>query len=70
MSPADAARVWMRRNECTDSGLAAINYCEDGTMNVNYQETPHGIIILLHNGTGIPVPYKYAGSAHGLLIAN
>ena len=70
MTPAEAARVWMRLNECTDAGVAAINYEENGVMSVNYQETHHGIIILLHNGTGIPVPYKYDGSADNLLCAN
>lgn len=67
MSPAEAARVWMRINECTDNGLAAINHGEDREMSVNYQETPHGINIILRNGTCIPVPYRYDGSTHNLL---
>ena len=67
MSADAAARVWMKLNECADNGLAAIYDDEDGMMSVNYQETPHGIIILLHNGTGLPVPYKYDGSTENLL---
>ena len=67
VSADDAARTWMRLNECTDIGRSAINDEGDGMMSVNYQETPHGITILLHNGTGLPVPYKYDGSTDNLL---
>lgn len=70
MSAADAAKVWMRRNECTDNGQAAIHYGEDRTMSVNYQETSYGISILLHDGTCIPVPYKYQGDNAYLLATN
>lgn len=59
MTPNDAARIWMRLNECTEDGLSAIQYHDDGTMSVNYKETKHGIIIMLRNGTGVPVMYKY-----------
>lgn len=61
MSPSEVAKIWMLRNECTDNGLAAINYNDDKTMSVNYQETKYGIVIITKNGTCIPVPYKYDG---------
>ena len=70
MSADDAAKVWMRRNECTDNGLAATHYSDDGKMSVNYQEMPHGISIILHNGTCIPVPYKYQGENVCILVTN
>jgi hypothetical protein len=61
MSASEAAKVWMRRNELTDNGRAAINYEKDGKMSVRYEETTHGIDVVLKNGTSIPVPYKYQG---------
>lgn len=67
MTPAEAARVWMRLNECTDNGRAAINYHDDKTMSVNYKETSHGIVIMMRDGTCLPVPYRYDGSTHNLL---
>ena len=70
MSADDAAKVWMRRNECTDNGLAAIHYGENREMSVNYHETSYGISIILHDGTGIPVPYKYQGEPVCLLVTN
>jgi hypothetical protein len=60
MTPAEAAKAWMHNNLCTDTGRAAIQTV-DGIDVVRYRETPHGIIIMLNNGTGLPVPYKYNG---------
>lgn len=67
MSPDEAARLWMRINECTDDGRRAIHCGENREMSVNYKETPHGIVILMHDGTCLPVPYKYDGCTHNLL---
>ena len=67
MSAADAAKVWMRKNECTDMGLKAIICGPNKEMSVNYQETPHGIVIIAKDGTCLPVPYRYDGSVHNLL---
>ena len=61
MTPSEAAKAWVRENECTDIGHAAI-YSENGEMSINYHETPYGITIILKNGTALPVPYKYDGS--------
>jgi hypothetical protein len=66
MAPAEAARIWMLRNECTDTGLKTITYGSK-EMSVNYKENPHGIVIIAHDGTAIPVPYRYNGSTHNLL---
>jgi hypothetical protein len=59
MSASEAATLWMRNHLCTDTGLAAIVDNDDGTTTVKYQKSPHGIVIMLHDGTCLPVPYKY-----------
>ena len=68
MTPAEAARVWMTLNECTADGLAAITDNGDGTMSIKYSISRHGIVVYLHDGTCIPVPYRYDGSMHNLYV--
>ena len=66
MSPAEAAKMWLRKTELSSDGELAI-YTDGDAMSVNYMETPHGITIICKNGTGIPVPYRYSGEHVGLI---